>query len=485
MKIKNWYFSICLTLFLTLLHALQVSAQTCTDPNLFADECDWDGDGVLNVADLDDDNDGVLDTAEQDCFLSNNLTDGLAAGFHPMDTWLLTHGVRIRHIETINFTANTTTFRVLNHPSYPALGDADGKMIWNGNGISIAYFAPDGITQQTTNTFSIWSDPFFIGPPNGLVRVIARDINGNDILDRFDPDGSEHLVNLTHTGGVAIHEVVLAFNSSAFDVFSQTGSCLDRDTDNDTSSDRFDLDSDADGCSDAFEAGATTDISINFQFTDATGDPDGLSPSADPGGDGVTDYISTYDAEALDNTINNCPTVLSVELIQFEAKPLFSWEVQLTWQTQVETDLSHIGLERSVNGVDWEGFHILPAKGNTASPSEYNWVDSRPLGDVSFYRLKFIQANGLYTFSGVRKVMFSEKLALDLYPNPFTHQITLEGEAEELHKIKVFDLTGKALHLQIPILYEGENKAILDFSKLGNGCYLIQTPYAAYKVFKQ
>ena len=34
---------------------------TCSDPNLFADNCDFDGDGVLNIDDLDDDNDGVLD----------------------------------------------------------------------------------------------------------------------------------------------------------------------------------------------------------------------------------------------------------------------------------------------------------------------------------------------------------------------------------------------------------------------------------------
>ncbi len=36
----------------------------CVDPNKYADNCDFDGDGVLNLADLDDDNDGILDLTE-------------------------------------------------------------------------------------------------------------------------------------------------------------------------------------------------------------------------------------------------------------------------------------------------------------------------------------------------------------------------------------------------------------------------------------
>jgi len=36
----------------------------CTDPNLFADNCDCDGDGIKNRDDLDDDNDGILDSLE-------------------------------------------------------------------------------------------------------------------------------------------------------------------------------------------------------------------------------------------------------------------------------------------------------------------------------------------------------------------------------------------------------------------------------------
>ena len=74
-----------------------------------------------------------------------------------------------------------------------------------------------------------------------------------------------------------------------------SGSCLlGRDTDNDGTPNYLDLDSDNDGCSDAFEAGATTDESENYQFNDVAGDADGLSPTVDPAGDGTPAVSYTH-----------------------------------------------------------------------------------------------------------------------------------------------------------------------------------------------
>jgi len=35
---------------------------------------------------------------------------------------------------------------------------------------------------------------------------------------------------------------------------------------------------------------ATTDTTVNFEFTDLVGDVDGLSPTVDPGNDGTPDF---------------------------------------------------------------------------------------------------------------------------------------------------------------------------------------------------
>ena len=60
---KHNHILFVLATFLLLIVNVPANAQ-CVDPNKYADSCDFDGDGVLNIDDLDDDNDGILDEVE-------------------------------------------------------------------------------------------------------------------------------------------------------------------------------------------------------------------------------------------------------------------------------------------------------------------------------------------------------------------------------------------------------------------------------------
>ncbi|MEL6251811.1 MAG: T9SS type A sorting domain-containing protein, partial [Bacteroidota bacterium] len=457
-------------------------SQTCTDPNLYGDECDFDGDGLINISDVDDDNDGVLDTTEQDCFLTNNLTEGLAAGAHPMDTWLATHGVRIRHIDVATMTANTTTFNVLNHPSWVAQGDPDNKLIWNGTGVSFAFFAANGVTPETVNSFSVWSDRFPIPPPTGLVDIVVRDINGVDILTRQDPDGSQHIIDISQTAGVGIHEVVLSFSSSAFDLVSLSGSCLDRDTDGDSFADRFDLDSDGDGCSDAFESGATLDISTNFQFTDAGGDPDGLSPTVDPGGDGLPDYTSTYSPDANDNTVNNCPSVLT---FQFVALDLIeeNGNVHMNWIGSYGGNLSHFTILRSPDLASWEVLDKLELEEARAHENKYSFTDIRPSADFLYYKVLAEDESGSQTQSSIQSIHLQRELSI--YPNPFKNQVHLFGSETSLSSIKLMDINGSVLNSIGTSFSPSGEELILNFTHMKGGIYFLRVGNRTYKLVKE
>lgn len=457
-------------------------SQTCTDPNLYADECDFDGDGLINISDVDDDNDGVLDTTEQDCFLTNNLTEGLALGAHPMDTWLATHGVRIRHIDVATMTANTTTFDVINHPSWVAQGDPDNKLIWNGTGVSFAFFAANGITPETVNSFSVWSDRFPIPPPTGLVDIVVRDINGVDILTRQDPDGSQHIIDISQTGGVAIHEVVLSFSSSAFDLVSLSGSCLDRDTDGDSFADRFDLDSDGDGCSDAFESGATLDISTNFQFADAVGDPDGLSPTVDPGGDGLPDYTSTYAPDANDNTVNNCPSVLSYQFLGIDLSES-NGQVQINWIGSFRGNLSYFSILRSPDLNSWEVVDKMEIEETQLNERRYSYTDILPSADFLYYKVLAVDESGNQTQSSVQSIHLQTQLSL--YPNPFRDKISLFGFQAPLSSLTLMDHNGREIQSFRTIVSSSRKELMLDLSDLTAGIYFLKLGNQTYKLIKE
>lgn len=277
-------------------YAIKAEANLCAD---------FDGDGIGDVKDIDDDNDGVLDVNEMDCVDASyaNLTDGLATGNHDQDYWLQEYGIRINHVETTNYTSNTDYFRIISHSTWTAYGDTDGKMIFNGTGTSIKFInRRDGVTKEVTDYFSIFSDP----APSGNVRIIARDQYGNTILDRMDPDGSEHIVTLEDTGGKYIHELVFANGSSAVDIASIRGQCEDIDTDGDTIPNRLDPDSDGNDCSDSFESGAISSEIKDNQFTGPDSNGDGLVDAVDADNDGVPDYPNTYFIFAMKKNYDLC-----------------------------------------------------------------------------------------------------------------------------------------------------------------------------------
>ncbi|WP_421948613.1 SdrD B-like domain-containing protein [Phaeodactylibacter xiamenensis] len=219
---------------------------------------DTDGNGTPDFLDSDDDGDGIptsIELGELTCIdgFSVNLTGGLSTGNQSMDAYLDSLGVLIRHTDAVNFIPNTTFFNIINHPTWDEEGDTDGKMIFQPNsGVSFSYYESDGVTKSTTDAFSVWSDPV---TGLGTIRVIARDIDGNILIDRQDPDGSKHSVNTSMTEGVRIHELVFANSTSAIDLLSVGQTCTPQDSDSDGLPDYFDLDSDNDGIPDADEAG--------------------------------------------------------------------------------------------------------------------------------------------------------------------------------------------------------------------------------------
>jgi hypothetical protein len=78
------------------------------------------------------------------------------------------------------------------------------------------------------------------------------------------------------------------------------------DTDGDGVVNYLDSDSDGDGCSDAFEAGATSDITANFDFSGPYG-TNGLANSLETEPEsGMVNYTSTYTVKALDAGISTC-----------------------------------------------------------------------------------------------------------------------------------------------------------------------------------
>jgi hypothetical protein len=163
---------------------------------------------------------------------------------------------------------------------------------------------------------------------------------------------------------------------------------------------------------------------------------------------------------------------LSVDLLYFTAQTKEK-VVDLEWETASETNNDYFRVERSANGIDWEGIIQIPGAGTTNEPLTYRTTDAQPLAGYSFYRLAQVDYDGTLTYSKVVTAFLDQKDGLDnlvLYPNPARNQIDLSQPVAGFFSIT--DAFGKM------VIQGTLNSQAIDISNLPGGIYIleIETP---------
>lgn len=251
---------------------------------------DTDNDGIADEIDLDDDNDGIPD-AEECSEQSFNISGGTGGSTTPF---------------TFN---NASEFYIdFNYVDNSVAVEVNGDELHSSN---ILQLENVGFVSGETRLV-IASDGAFLSSPwvansNGLprLRLVVDNLGNVEVYgSRYSYSTSMEL--MTTLNGSAFNTVNFVYGINDFEIVnpddlgpdgisgvaSVQSNC---DLDGDGIPNSLDLDSDGDGCSDALEGGATTDDTPDFQFTDLTGDSDGLSPSVDNAGDGAIDYSLSND----------------------------------------------------------------------------------------------------------------------------------------------------------------------------------------------
>jgi len=318
-------------------YAINSALNVCTDT---------DGDGIIDLNDIDDDNDGIVDAVESPaCFYTaaeaNTITSvtsplNAAAGDPTANTEIATlHNGNTSDTSPYNFVsqsvASGATIFTVTYPTPVSLSsltviqiasgmstnaNAFGKLYGSVDGVSyILLTSGNGIALNTTSvTFAnAVTTPYRYYQIRSVGTVAA----GNTAAFNTGTAGIQEISSV-----IAVTPVYLA------SAHPKPGICS-VDTDGDGVPNHLDLNSDGDGCSDLAESGVSpaTDIStpasvtnnnglsygiaafklsgsqLNPMATDANND--GLNDSVDPDQNGITNYTSTY-ANAINMAIANC-----------------------------------------------------------------------------------------------------------------------------------------------------------------------------------
>jgi hypothetical protein len=156
----------------------------------------------------------------------------------------------------------------------------------------------------------------------------------------------------------------------------------------------------------------------------------------------IVDNFSPFTFASLSSLGNPLP----VDILSFEAELKDKEQVELTWQTAHERDLSHFEIQRSQNGIDFETITQTDAKGNATRQNYLAW-DNAPLQGISYYKLKAVDWDTKSTYSAIRSVFVGVDSELVVYPNPFTTDLNLKfrlGQGES-YSITIRDVFGRAV----------------------------------------
>ena len=291
------------------LKALQLSCAGTVGGMLDGD--DFDGDGVCNDIDIDDDNDGILDTEESPtCLLSQtDLESGDRVNYITVSSDILSNGIDYAYNNVVDglTTANSDRFQFKNPESiagqtlfqfaFPApiemtelLIDLPSAIVFVTGSTSVLQGSMDGNT---------WTDLSASIIPAALETDLLIDYPVTQNQGAYQYYRIEGIAGMTTIG--TINEIRFSFTN-----FDALASCSE-DTDGDNIPNHFDLDSDGDGCSDAFEGGATTDDTADFQFPTGNVGSNGLDNSLEGSPeDGVVNYASTYGYYAQYADVKSC-----------------------------------------------------------------------------------------------------------------------------------------------------------------------------------
>lgn len=113
---------------------------------------------------------------------------------------------------------------------------------------------------------------------------------------------------------------------------------------------------------------------------------------------------------------------LPVTLASFNVTRVES-TVHLNWTTTAETNTAYFEIEKSSNAKNWTGIGTREAANESNALLHYEFQDMKPGSGNLYYRLKMVDRDGSFAYSGIRSLAISRDVELIAFPNPVVDKI--------------------------------------------------------------
>ena len=144
--------------------------------------------------------------------------------------------------------------------------------------------------------------------------------------------------------------------------------------------------------------------------------------------------------------------------------------VTLNWSTELEIDSKEFVIQRG-DGNTFTSIGVVNATGNSSTKLNYSFTHNNNTTATTYYRLKNVDNNGRFTYSGIRTVKgIGAAAEVTVFPNPAraNSKLSVTGAAPN-SSIQLVDFSGK-------VIKNISNNTInsLDLNGVNNGTYLLR-----------
>ncbi len=171
--------------------------------------------------------------------------------------------------------------------------------------------------------------------------------------------------------------------------------------------------------------------------------------------------------------IINCGVILNVSLNDFTGEVLQS-NASLQWSILPGNNITQFEIEKSLDGII---FNKIASLQQNSSITNYGFTDPEKLTAITYYRLKLLNQNGLYSYSsGIALSNKEVEFEIKSITNPVKDHLLLDYVIPRDSRVEIilYDLLGNPVKQQQLNGRKGWNKTSLDFVKdLPLGIYIL------------
>lgn len=165
---------------------------------------------------------------------------------------------------------------------------------------------------------------------------------------------------------------------------------------------------------------------------------------------------------------------LPLQLLSFDASYVGE-RVKLEWLTTNEILMDKIIVEKSRDGRIFEEFeHVFPIG---MIRNEYQLMDENPFKRQNYYRLKFVDLDGSFSYSKIILLKKEEKFDIVVYPNPISKnviQLQLYSESSQDLSYSIYNVEGVLILKDVVSNVDQFGRLEIPFINQGVGLYYIK-----------